>query len=109
MLDRGGEQTGRESREAGLGIFELVFLIVLFVISAGVVHFAAAWMFDEPISRLAWVAGTVALPVFMFVLLGIASAIRESRVVEGGVVPRNAWFLLVVLAHGFRRLAPPYA
>ncbi len=26
-----------------------------------------------------------------------------------GVIPRNAFFLLVVLAHGFRRLAPPYA
>ncbi len=26
-----------------------------------------------------------------------------------GVIPRNILFLLVVLAHGFRRLAPPYA
>jgi ADP-ribosylglycohydrolase len=25
-----------------------------------------------------------------------------------GVIPRNLFFLLVVLAHGFRRLAPPY-
>ena len=26
-----------------------------------------------------------------------------------GVIPRNAWFMLLVLAHGFRRLLPPYA
>jgi hypothetical protein len=25
-----------------------------------------------------------------------------------GVLARNAFFTLVVLAHGFRRLAPPY-
>ena len=38
---------------------------------------------------------------------GAASA--PVRYFWPGVIPRNAWFLLVVLAHGFRRLFPPYA
>jgi len=37
-----------------------------------------------------------------------AGAIGPVRYFWPGVIPRNVFFLGVVLAHGFRRLAPPY-
>jgi ADP-ribosylglycohydrolase len=37
-----------------------------------------------------------------------ASALGRIRYFWPGLAPRNLAFLLIVLAHGFRRLAPPY-
>jgi hypothetical protein len=37
-----------------------------------------------------------------------ASSFGPIKYFWPGLVPRNLAFLLIVLAHGFRRLAPPY-
>ncbi len=74
------------SREAGIGIFELVVLFVLLLVCASVVRTAASWLFDEPLSHLAWAGATVALYASAFAMIGIAGAVREGRVRKGGVV-----------------------
>jgi len=64
-----------------------------------------------------WVHGIADWPRGPDLLLELADRLAEAaggasrgpvRYFWPGLLPRNAFFLLVVLLHGFRRLAPPY-
>jgi ADP-ribosylglycohydrolase len=59
-----------------------------------------------------WVGGLMEWPRSVGWLRGLAEQLavggRPVALFWPGLVPRNLFFLLVVLAHGFRRLLPPY-
>ena len=65
-----------------------------------------------------WIAGVCEWPRSVLLLEQIAArlarqkdtshALGPVRYFWPGLVPRNLLFLVVVLIHGFRRLAPPY-
>jgi ADP-ribosylglycohydrolase len=65
-----------------------------------------------------WLNGIIDWPRGTRVLRSIADRLADAessgqttrpvRYFWPGIVPRNLFFLIVVLAHGFRRLAPPY-
>jgi hypothetical protein len=68
-----------------------------------------------------WLAGLVEWPQSVNWMRRLALRLAEAFPGEGqghsrgplpvfwpGQLPRNAWFLLLVLGHGFRRLLPPY-
>jgi ADP-ribosylglycohydrolase len=82
---------------------------------AGALAGATVGMSGIPVS---WLDGIVDWPRSVRLLQRVAERLAEQRE-EGrplgavaylwpGVLPRNLFFLAVVLAHGFRRLAPPY-
>jgi hypothetical protein len=65
-----------------------------------------------------WLDGIVDWPRSIQLLEQVGERLAEQKTKDGrlgtvsycwlGVVPRNVVFLMVVLFHGFRRLAPPY-
>ena len=65
-----------------------------------------------------WIAGIIDWPRSIGLLRKVAARLdrqKQERRPEGAVrycwpavLPRNLLFLIVVLVHGFRRLAPPY-
>jgi ADP-ribosylglycohydrolase len=68
-----------------------------------------------------WLAGLIEWPLSVRWMRRLALRLAEAFPGEGegnsrgplpvfwpGLLPRNAWFLLLVLGHGFRRLLPPY-
>ncbi len=78
----------------------------------------AGCVVGEKASPEDWVSGIVDWPRGVFLLRALADALEKRidgtergdvvRYFWPGVLPRNAFFLVIVLLHGFRRLAPPY-
>jgi ADP-ribosylglycohydrolase len=75
--------------------------------AAGIPPDWLAGLFEWPRSA-AWLRSLAGRLADQFPLRGEPVAQRPLHLFWPGLVPRNLFFLAVVLAHGFRRLLPPY-